>query len=150
MIRRKALRSRTSGPLDNLAAADPAAVLWDAGLGTVGKHGHGSPTSNLSASPRSGGACATPTPCPRSGGAGATKVSGPPSPAPCGRRGRRVRTSSRACSTPTRTSWPTSSPPLAGTCSRIVSSRTSSSGTPGCSSRRTRQGSFARGCIRWR
>ena len=66
-------------------------------------------------------------------------------PAPCGQRGRQGRTSSKACSTPTRRNCP----PSAGTCSRIVSSRTSSSGTPGCSSRRTPQGSSVRSCIRW-
>ena len=44
------------------------AVLRDAGLGAIGKHGHRSSTSNLSTSPRSGGS-------------GDIKGSGPP-PAP--------------------------------------------------------------------
>ncbi len=161
-IQRQSLGTRTSGPLENTAATDPPPTVTV--RQSFGTRGSGPLENTITAVPPPTSlrpltpagrarplrplapAGRAPPPSRPLAPAGRAPPRDPVPPAPCGGRGRRGRTSSRACSTPTQTSWPTSSPPLAGTCSCTVSSRTSSSGTPGCSSRRIRQGSFLRGC----
>ena len=142
-------------PSNTRVSHDTEAVLWDAdlvtvekyglrrstsntnceavgnvGLGAVGKHGHRSSISNLSASPRSGGAGATSaSPC--SGRSGAIKDPVPPPPrsVPAERKARANKLQSLLYPHPDKLADFKSS--IGGGPQPNVSSRTSSSGTPG-------------------